>query len=157
MHAPRHGTSATAGHGSPKPTANPGASRDLGRWLPLVFIGAAQFMLVIDVTVVNVALPSIGQSLGLDRAGLTWVAIAYTLFFGSLLMLGGRLADTFGRRRLFLAGLGIFTVALGVNRLVPTFKGVRGNGIDLPAVLLIAPAIAFVLYALIGAGDAGWI
>src|SRR6266540_4286289 len=119
MHAPRHGTSATAGHGSPKPTANPGASRDLGRWLPLVFLGAAQFMLVIDVTVVNVALPSIGQSLGLDRAGLTWVAIAYTLFFGSLLMLGGRLADTFGRRRLFLAGLGIFTVASVSSGLAP--------------------------------------
>jgi EmrB/QacA subfamily drug resistance transporter len=205
-------------------------------------------MLVIDVTVVNVALPSIGRSLLLDRAGLTWVAIAYTLFFGSLLMLGGRLADTFGRRRIFLAGLGLFTLASATSGIAPdgtvlivarAFQGIgaallspaalsiittlfqgpdraralsvwaalggsgaafgvvlggilasgpgwqwiffvnvpvgilvalaaarlipelqvdrRAGGIDLPAVALIAPAIGLVLYALIGAGDAGWL
>jgi EmrB/QacA subfamily drug resistance transporter len=74
-------------------------------------------MLIIDVTVVNVALPSIGRDLGLDRAAMTWVAIAYTLLFGSLLLLGGRLADMFGRRRIFLAGLGLFTAASAASGL----------------------------------------
>ena len=74
-------------------------------------------MLIIDVTVVNVALPSIGRDLSLDRSALTWVAIAYTLFFGSLLLLGGRLADTFGRRRIFLAGSSLFTVASAASGL----------------------------------------
>jgi MFS family permease len=68
-------------------------------------------MLIIDVTVVNVALPSIGSDLALDRAGLTWVVTAYTLVFGSFLLLGGRLADAVGRRRTFFAGLGLFTIA----------------------------------------------
>ena len=92
-------------------------SGGLRRWWPLALLGAAQFMLIIDVTVVNVALPSIGRDLSLDRSALTWVAIAYTLFFGSLLLLGGRLADTFGRRRIFLAGLGLFTVASAASGL----------------------------------------
>jgi EmrB/QacA subfamily drug resistance transporter len=81
------------------------------RWWILALLGIAQSMLIIDVTVLNVALPSIGDALRLDRTGLTWVATAYTLFFGSLLLLGGRLADTFGRRQTFLTGLGIFTAA----------------------------------------------
>jgi EmrB/QacA subfamily drug resistance transporter len=79
----------------------------------------AQAMLVIDVTVVNVALPSIGSDLGLDRAALTWVVTAYTLFFGSLLLLGGRLADGLGRRRMFLAGIGIFVAASLASGLAP--------------------------------------
>jgi EmrB/QacA subfamily drug resistance transporter len=90
---------------------------DRRRWWPLIVLGAAQFMLVIDVTVVNVAIPSIGRALDLDRAAMTWVAIAYTLFFGSLLLLGGRLADAFGRRRVFVAGLGLFTTASAVSGL----------------------------------------
>ena len=76
-------------------------------------------MLIIDVTVVNVALPSIGQDLGLDRAAMTWVAIAYTLLFGSLLLLGGRLSDTFGRRQIFLAGISLFTAASAASGLAP--------------------------------------
>jgi EmrB/QacA subfamily drug resistance transporter len=76
-------------------------------------------MLVIDVTVVNVALPSIGTSLGLDRASLTWAVTAYTLFFGSMLLLGGRLADSFGRRRVFLAGLATFMAASLASGLSP--------------------------------------
>jgi EmrB/QacA subfamily drug resistance transporter len=109
VHSPRQET-------SPQ-TVRPAPSRDLRRWWPLVLLGAAQFMLIIDVTVVNVALPSIGRDLGLDRAALTWVAIAYTLLFGSLLLLGGRLADTFGRRRIFLAGLSLFTAASAASGL----------------------------------------
>ena len=98
----------TASPDTPTTTARTGASR---RWWVLAFLGLAQSMLIIDVTVLNVALPTIGEALGLDRAGLTWIATAYTLLFGSLLLLGGRLADTLGRRRVFVIGLGIFTIA----------------------------------------------
>lgn len=80
-------------------------------WMLLAAIGLAQSMLVIDLTVVNLALPSIGRELGLDRQALTWTVTAYTLAFGSGLLLGGRLADRYGRRRLFLAGLLTFTTA----------------------------------------------
>jgi EmrB/QacA subfamily drug resistance transporter len=81
------------------------------RWWALVVLCLAQFMVILDITVVNVALPSIGADLHLDRTWLTWVVTAYTLCFGGLMLLGGRLADTLGRRRTFLAGLGLFTVA----------------------------------------------
>jgi EmrB/QacA subfamily drug resistance transporter len=77
----------------------------------LALLCLAQFMVILDVTVVNVALPQIGLDLGLGRAALTWVVTAYTLCFGGLMMLGGRLADLLGRRRMFLAGLVVFTVA----------------------------------------------
>lgn len=97
-------------HGRPAPASSAAAGVDR-RWWVLALLGAAQFMLIIDVTVVNVALPSIGRDLALDRAALTWIVTAYTLLFGSLLVLGGRLADTFGRRRMFLTGLGLFIVA----------------------------------------------
>jgi len=76
-----------------------------------VLLGLAQLMLIVDITVVQVALPSIGGDLGLDRAALTWVVTAYTLVFGGLMVLGGRLADAFGARRTLLAGLVLFTLA----------------------------------------------
>ncbi len=81
------------------------------RWLTLGLLSVAQFMLVLDVTVVNVALPSIGTSLHLSRAALTWVITTYTLCFGGLMLLGGRSADLFGARRVLLTGLMIFTGA----------------------------------------------
>jgi EmrB/QacA subfamily drug resistance transporter len=89
------------------------------RWA-LVVLCLAQFMVILDVTVVNVALPTIGTDLQLDRTLLTWVVTAYTLCFGGLLLLGGRLADTFGRRRTFLAGLGVFTAASLASGLAQT-------------------------------------
>lgn len=115
-------TSAGAPQMTPAQTGEepPGALADPRRWLILALLGAAQFMLIIDVTVVNVALPSIGRNLGLDRAQLTWIVTAYTLLFGSLLVLGGRLADAFGQRRMFLAGLGLFTTASLASGLAPT-------------------------------------
>jgi MFS family permease len=84
-------------------------SADPRRWWALVWLSLAQLMVILDVTVVNIALPSIGADLRLNRAWLTWVVTAYTLCFGGLLLLGGRLADTLGRRRIFLTGLGLFT------------------------------------------------
>lgn len=81
------------------------------RWWALALLCVGQFMVILDVTVVNVALPVIGRDLGLDRTALTWVFTAYTLCFGGLLLLGGRLADVMGRRTTFLAGLALFTTA----------------------------------------------
>jgi EmrB/QacA subfamily drug resistance transporter len=79
--------------------------------LALVLLCAAQFMVILDVTVVNVALPSIQASVGFSLADLQWVVTAYTLAFGGLLLLGGRAADLLGRRRVFLTGLAVFTAA----------------------------------------------
>ncbi len=80
-------------------------------WAILALLSVAQFMVILDITVVNVALPSIGADLGFGRGDLQWVVTAYVLFTGGLLMLGGRAADLFGRRRVFLAGLALFTAA----------------------------------------------
>jgi EmrB/QacA subfamily drug resistance transporter len=80
-------------------------------WTTLVLLGLAQFMVILDITVVNVALPSIDGDLSFAEGDLQWVITAYVLFTGGLLMLGGRAADLFGRRRVFLAGLTVFTFA----------------------------------------------
>jgi MFS family permease len=102
---------------------------DPRRWQVLILLGLAQFMVILDITVVNVALPSIGVGLSLDRSALTWVVTAYTLCFGGLMLLGGRLADLLGRRRTFLAGLVVFTAA-------SLLAGLAGDG----SVLLAARA-----------------
>src|SRR5437870_9222318 len=83
---------------------------DRRRWLALAVIVAAQFMVVLDVAIVNVALPSIKTDLHFSETSLQWVITAYSIFFGGVLLLGGRLADLLGRRRLFMAGLALFTV-----------------------------------------------
>jgi EmrB/QacA subfamily drug resistance transporter len=80
-------------------------------WVVLVLICLAQFMVILDATIVNVALPSIQKDLDLSEANLQWVINAYTLVFGGFLLLGGRLGDLLGRKRLFLIGLVVFTVA----------------------------------------------
>ena len=80
-------------------------------WVALALLASAQLMLVLDVTVVNVALPDIGAALHLHRSELPWVMTIYTLFFGGLMLLGGRVADLFGARRLTLIGLAMFTVS----------------------------------------------
>jgi EmrB/QacA subfamily drug resistance transporter len=81
------------------------------RWRILGLVGIAQLMLILDVTVVAIALPHMGADLGLERETLTWVVSGYTLTFGGLLLLGGRAADLFGARRLVLAGLLLFAAA----------------------------------------------
>src|SRR5213083_159973 len=83
---------------------------DTRRWLGLAVIVAAQFMVVLDVAIVNVALPSIKTDLHFSETSLQWVITAYSIFFGGVLLLGGRLADLLGRRRLFMIGLALFTV-----------------------------------------------
>src|SRR4051794_11600665 len=79
------------------------------RWFALAVIVAAQFMVVLDIAIVNVALPSIKTDLHFSQESLQWVITAYSIFFGGFLLLGGRLADLFGRRRLFMAGVGVFS------------------------------------------------
>jgi EmrB/QacA subfamily drug resistance transporter len=81
------------------------------RWAALVVLCAGMLMIVLDVTVVNVALPSIQADLGFSQSGLAWVVNAYLIAFGGLLLLSGRLGDLAGRRNVFLAGLGVFTLA----------------------------------------------
>src|SRR3954447_13249770 len=81
------------------------------RWLALAVLALAQFMVVLDVTIVNVALPAIQADLGFSAEGLQWVVNGYTLTFGGLLLLGGRMSDILGRRRVFLVGLGVFAAA----------------------------------------------
>ena len=113
-------------HPAPAPPDHRHDLADPRRWQALVLLCLAQFMVILDITVVNVALPAIGADLALDRAALTWVVTAYTLCFGGLMLLGGRLADLLDRRRMFLAGLTTFTLA-------SLAAGLSGNGTVLVA------------------------
>jgi EmrB/QacA subfamily drug resistance transporter len=81
------------------------------KWLALALLSAVQFMVVLDIAIVNVALPSIKTDLGFSQENLQWVISAYALFFGGFLLLGGRAADLLGRRRVFLAGIVLFTLS----------------------------------------------
>jgi MFS family permease len=80
------------------------------KWLALALLCAVQFMVILDIAIVNVALPSIQVDLGFSQENLQWVISAYALVFGGFLLLGGRMADIIGRRRLFLVGVAAFTV-----------------------------------------------
>ena len=82
----------------------------------LALVCLAQFMVVLDATIVNVALPTIQQDLHFSPSSLQWVINSYTLVFGGFLLLGGRAADLFGRKRLFLAGIVVFTAASRAGR-----------------------------------------
>ncbi len=96
---------------APPPKTSAATTPDPRRWKALGVLGLIQFMLVLDVTVVNVALPRIQDDLGFSESGLAWVVNGYVLMAGGLLLLGGRLADILGRRRLFLLGVGVFAIA----------------------------------------------
>ena len=90
-------------------------SAPVNRWFILVLVCVAQFMVVLDATIVNVALPSIQHGLHFSATSLQWVVNVYTLFFGGFLLLGGRASDLFGRQRLFMTGVAVFTIASLVN------------------------------------------
>lgn len=92
-------------------SSEPAARRTSRLWAVVLAACAGQFLVVLDVSVVNVALPSMRADLALSGSGLQWVVNAYTLTFGGLMLLGGRAADLFGRKRVFLVGLGLFTAA----------------------------------------------
>ena len=89
---------------------------DRRRWLVLAVTVAAQFMVIVDVSVVNVALPAIKQDLHFSQESLQWVITAYAIVFGGTLLLGGRLAHLLGRRRLFMTGVAVFTLGLAALR-----------------------------------------
>src|SRR5204862_172701 len=118
---------------------------DSRRWIALAVIVAAQFMVVLDVAIVNVALPSIKSDLHFSQESLQWVITAYAIFFGGVLLLGGRLADLLGRRRMFMIGLALFTVSSLLDGLawsegsLITFRALQGLGAALlsPAALSI--------------------
>ena len=96
---------------APAPTTTAGAADARARWLALLVLCLGDLMIVLDGTIVNVALPSIRDDLGFDETSLAWVANAYLLTFGGFLLLGGRLGDLFGQRRMFLIGIVLFTAA----------------------------------------------
>src|SRR3989440_8796554 len=97
------------------------AAPDPRRWKALALVCAAFFMTVLDVSIVNVALPSIGKALDFSRESLQWVITAYAITFGGFLLLGGRAADLLGRRRVFMAGGAGFPLA-------PPPFGLAGSG-----------------------------
>ncbi|MCC9705549.1 DHA2 family efflux MFS transporter permease subunit [Streptomyces sp. MNU76] len=140
------GTPHTPEHAAPSPP-------DPRRWAALALVCLAQFMLILDVTVVNVALPDMAADLDLDRETLTWVVTAYTLCFGGLMLLGGRLADALGARRTLLVGLAVFTVAslvAGLAENAPVLLGGRiAQGIG--AALLSPSALSIVTTTFHGA------
>jgi EmrB/QacA subfamily drug resistance transporter len=102
------------------PAASAGRGAASNPWLVLVLVGLAQFMVVLDATIVNVALPSIQRGLNMTSTNLQWIVNAYTLAFGGFLLLGGRAADLFGRKRLFLIGVAVFSAASLLNGLATT-------------------------------------
>jgi len=114
--------------------------------LVLALSCAAQFMVVLDIAIVNVALPSIQRDLGVSQSTLQWVVIAYGLLLGGFLLFGGRLADLLGRRRILLTGLGVFSVAsllAGVAQSAGPLiaaRGLQGFG-----AALVAPAALSIL------------
>src|SRR4051812_20810882 len=109
------------------------------RWIALALIVTAQFMVILDVAIVNVALPSIKTDLGFAQDSLQWVVSAYAIFFGGALLLGGRLADLLGRRRLFVAGLAVFAASsllcglAGAGGSPIAFRALPGVGGAIPA------------------------
>ena len=114
------------------------------RWKALAVVCAAFFMTVLDVSIVNVALPSIGRGLHFAQDDLQWVITAYAITFGGFLMLGGRAADLFGRRKIFVVGVVVFTIASffwgsPVRGRTDRFRAVQGLGAAIisPAALAI--------------------
>ena len=110
------------------------AERETNRWVTLVLVCLAQFMVILDATIVNIALPTIQEDLHFSQADLQWVVNSYTLLFGGFLLLGGRAADILGRKRIFIAGTIVFSVASLLNGLATSsemliaFRALQGLG-----------------------------
>src|SRR5215467_7725767 len=113
--------SASAGPLPDAPAVQAGSAPDPRRWLILGTVGLAQLMVVLDATIVNIALPSAQQALGFSDDARQWIVTGYALAFGSLLLLGGRLGDLFGRKRTLIAGLIGFSVASAIGGAAGSF------------------------------------
>ena len=111
------------------------------RWLILALIGVAQLMVVLDATIVNIALPSAQEALGFSDESRQWVVTAYALSFGSLLLFGGRIGDLFGRKRVFVTGLAGFAAASALGGFAPSFGVLVGaRALQGAFAALLAPA-----------------
>src|ERR671933_807584 len=133
------------------------------KWLALALLCTVQFMVVLDIAIVNVALPSIQTDLGFSQENLQWVISAYALFFGGFLLLGGRAADLLGRRRVFLAGLVVFGAASLLSGLAWSegaligSRALQGLGSAIvPGAALVTGGLVVLVYALTQANGAGW-
>ena len=126
-------------------------ARSSRRWLALGVIAAAQFMVIMDTSIIGVALPKMGHDLGFTPQGLSWVFNAYVVAFGGLLLLGGRLSDLFGARRIFSIGW----VVLAAGSLLAGFAGnvpveLLGRAVQGAGSALIAPAALTLLFMTFG-------
>lgn len=143
-----HAVHPPSAHASPSPEQEPGSKP----WGLLILLCIAQFMVVLDITVVNVALPSIGRSLSFAPGDLSWVVTAYVLCSGGLLLLGGRAADVLGRRQVFFAGLLLFTAAslmsglAGSSGMLVTSRALQGVG----AAMLTPAALSIIVVTYTG-------
>jgi EmrB/QacA subfamily drug resistance transporter len=136
------------------PTPIGSAARRVNPWLVLCLVCLAQFMVILDATIVNVALPSIQTGLNMAESDLQWVVNAYTLTFGGFLLLGGRAGDLIGRKRVFLAGVVVFTAASFLNGIADSStllilaRGLQGLG-----AALVAPAALSILTTTFAEGE----
>jgi EmrB/QacA subfamily drug resistance transporter len=138
---------------APATTTSASSAAAQRRGLALALLAATQFVLILDAAIVNVALPSIGRDLGFAQEDLSWVANAYILTFGGFLLLGGRVADLAGRRRMFVVGLAVFVTASLVGALAPSAlwlvaaRAAQGLG-----AALVSPAALSLVMTLFGEG-----
>src|SRR2546421_203360 len=139
------------------------ARPDPRRWIALAVIVAAQFMVVLDVAIVNVALPSIKTDLHFTQESLQWVVTAYAIIFGGALLLGGRMADLLGRRRMFMAGLILFTVSSFLDAIAWSegsligFRALQGLGAALLSPAAISSGVMLLVYGMTRAAQHGWV
>ncbi|MFF9013787.1 MFS transporter [Streptomyces sp. NPDC014870] len=135
---------------------SPSARRPTPRaWLVVLAACAGQFLVVLDVSVVNVALPSMRADLGLSAIGLQWVLNAYSIAFAGFMLLGGRAADLFGRKRMFLLGLGLFTAASVAGGLAQEgWQLVAARAVQGLGAAVLAPATLTIVTAAVPAGPA---
>src|ERR671911_1489025 len=129
------------------------------RWIALILLCFAQFIVVLDASIVNVALPSIGEGLDFSQENLAWVVNAYVLTFGGFLLLGGRMADILGRRRVFISRL--LPVALVVAALTPSVIAESRSEsatrhFDTAGAVSVTAGLSLLVYAIVDATDAGW-
>ena len=126
-------------------------------WLVVALTCAGQFLVVLDVSVVNVALPSMRTGLGLGEQGLQWVVNAYAIAFAGFMLLGGRAGDLYGRKRMFLVGLGLFTLASAAGGLAQddwqllVARAVQGLG-----AAVLAPSTLTILTRAAWSADCWW-
>ncbi|GLQ55965.1 DHA2 family efflux MFS transporter permease subunit [Devosia nitrariae] len=128
--------------------------RSSNRWLALTILALAQFLVVLDASIVNIALPSLEAGLGLDHNLLTWVITAYVLPFGGLLLLGGRLADRYGHRNVFLAGVfGFIAASLAAGFSINGAMLLAARAVQGASAAMLAPAALALLMQLFPAAD----